>query len=560
MRISPKPLDPATVLRLAEQIAQKVPTPLSRWTQRIIKHAPIISAGIIFLLGCSLLMGALLPGLDEHYWIEDWLDVSVKDFSYFVESIIGMLMIILSRSLVRRLDSAYVVAVGLLAFVALLNIFKGNVGDVLIFGACAVVLALAHAQFYRKGALLSEIRTLRWQILVGCIVLAIITLVLLVHGRANIAANGWWRISFSADFPRTIRALTATATVTLVIAFASLLSYARRPLRLPAAEELDTASSIANGSVVATSQMVRLGDKEIMLSEEKNAFGMYGATRTSLVVLGDPVGQDDEATELIWELYDAARERGLTPVFYQTTAQFLPVYIDLGLTAFKLGEAAVVPLSTFDLSEKRFTELRYLHRKGGRLGLTFEVIPASGVHAILPELQRISDAWLQSKTTREKRFALGYFDEKYLTQFRLGIVRCDGVMVGFANIMEGGGYECAIDLMRYLPDTPNGLMDYFFVELMLWAKGNGYQTFNLGLAPLAGLENKQTTLWHLVGSLLYRHGEHFYNFRGLRKFKEKFLPLWEPRYLITRGSVRLPVVLSDIGSLVSGGFRGMWMK
>ena len=162
MRISPKPLDPATVLRLAEQIAQKVPTPLSRWTQRIIKHAPIISAGIIFLLGCSLLMGALLPGLDEHYWIEDWLDFSVKDFSYFVESIIGMLMIILSRSLVRRLDSAYVVAVGLLAFVALLNIFKGNVGDVLIFGACAVVLALAHAQFYRKGALLSEIRTLRW--------------------------------------------------------------------------------------------------------------------------------------------------------------------------------------------------------------------------------------------------------------------------------------------------------------------------------------------------------------------------------------------------------------
>ena len=80
--------------------------------------------------------------------------------------------------------------------------------------------------------------------------------------------------------------------------------------------------------------------------------------------------------------------------------------------------------------------------------------------------------------------------------------------------------------------------------------------FNLGIAPLAGLETHPlASVWFRLGNLLYRHGEHFYNFSGLRQFKEKFDPVWESRYLACPGAFSLPFVLRDIAALTSGKTR-----
>ena len=52
------------------------------------------------------------------------------------------------------------------------------------------------------------------------------------------------------------------------------------------------------------------------------------------------------------------------------------------------------------------------------------LILCEDVGAILPSLRVISDAWLASKATREKRFSLGRFDERYLSHFPIALVRC----------------------------------------------------------------------------------------------------------------------------------------
>lgn len=78
------------------------------------------------------------------------------------------------------------------------------------------------------------------------------------------------------------------------------------------------------------------------------------------------------------------------------------------------------------------------------------------------------------------------------------------------------------------------------------------------MAPLAGLEGGALApLWSQVGSWLYRHGEHFYKYRGLRQYKEKFDPTWEPRYLASPGGVALPRLLMQLTSLISGGLAGV---
>ena len=134
--------------------------------------------------------------------------------------------------------------------------------------------------------------------------------------------------------------------------------------------------------------------------------------------------------------------------------------------------------------------------------------------------------------------------------------------MAFANVWSGGQKdELSVDLMRYLPEAPSGIMEYLFIKLMLWGKQEGYCWFNLGMAPLSGLENRAlASTWNRLGALIYRFGEHFYNFQGLRHYKDKFLPVWEPKYLASPGGLSLPLIFADISSLISGSLKGVITK
>jgi phosphatidylglycerol lysyltransferase len=186
------------------------------------------------------------------------------------------------------------------------------------------------------------------------------------------------------------------------------------------------------------------------------------------------------------------------------------------------------------------------------------MIPAGSIGPLLERLRSVSDAWLETRNTREKGFSLGFFDETYLKQFPLAVVYFAGEIVAFANVWQGAGKEeLSVDLMRFTPDLPPVMMDYLFVELMLWGQKEGYRWFNLGVCPLSGLENRRLApASRRVGAVIYRHGENFYNFQGLRAYKEKFEPEWTPVYLACPGGLVLPRVAANIVALVSGGLKG----
>jgi phosphatidylglycerol lysyltransferase len=88
---------------------------------------------------------------------------------------------------------------------------------------------------------------------------------------------------------------------------------------------------------------------------------------------------------------------------------------------------------------------------------------------------------------------------------------------------------------------------------MLWAKAQGYNWFNLGMAPLSGLDHHPLApVWTKIGRFIFMHGENFYNFEGLRFFKEKYRPNWHPTYLACTGNLSLPRALIDCASLIRG--------
>jgi phosphatidylglycerol lysyltransferase len=139
------------------------------------------------------------------------------------------------------------------------------------------------------------------------------------------------------------------------------------------------------------------------------------------------------------------------------------------------------------------------------------------------------------------------------------VAEVEGKVVAFANLWPGADREqLSVDLMRFGPGTPKNInmMDVVFSHLMLWGKADGYRWFNLGMAPLSGLEASAVSpLRTKLGSFVFRHGGAFYNFEGLRQYKGKFDPVWEPRYLAYPGGLALPRILADVTALVAGGYR-----
>ena len=190
------------------------------------------------------------------------------------------------------------------------------------------------------------------------------------------------------------------------------------------------------------------------------------------------------------------------------------------------------------------------------------MIQAATAAAHLDELKNISDAWLTEKSTREKGFSLGFFQADYISRCPLALVIRNERIEAFANLWTGAQLEeLSLDLMRYLPEAAEGVMEFLFICMMLWGKAQGYRWFNLGMAPLSGLENRALApLWNRLGAFVFRHGEHFYNFQGLRQYKEKFDPQWRPKYLASPGGLAFPQIFANLATLISGGMKGTVAK
>ncbi len=149
-----------------------------------------------------------------------------------------------------------------------------------------------------------------------------------------------------------------------------------------------------------------------------------------------------------------SRSAAERPVFYQVGPQSLPLFLDMGLSALKLGEVARVDLLPSSSRARRCRTFAPPCGAPKREGLLFEIIGPDAVAAEMAELRTVSNAWLENKAGSEKGFSLGYFDETYLSHFDMAIMRKDGAIVAFANLWRGADkVELSIDLMRFLPDV-----------------------------------------------------------------------------------------------------------
>jgi phosphatidylglycerol lysyltransferase len=421
------------------------------------------------------------------------------------------------------------------------------------------ILWIGRQAFYRPSALLADRFSPAWMASLGAVLLIALWIGLLAHRHVDYSGELWWTFAFASDAPRMLRAALVTALLAGMAIVYSLMRPRSPEPALPDESQLAAAQTAIALDPRSLGQVALAGDKRLLFHQAGDAFIMYQVRGRSWIALGDPVGAAARHEELVWSFRELADRHAGWTVFYEAAGEQLPLYVDLGLAALKLGEEARVPLGDFSIEGPARAELRQAHRRAARQGTCFEVLPPSEVGGLLPQLARISDSWLADKASAEKGFSVGRFSDGYMQRFPLALVRLGEAPVAFANIWGSAGREeLSVDLMRFGADAPRGSMDYLFIELMLWGRDQGYRWFNLGMAPLAGLEQHPLApVWHRVGNFLFEHGEHFYNFEGLRRYKSKFDPAWSPRYLITPGGLALPRILLDVAMLIAGGARGL---
>jgi len=518
-----------------------------------------ILAVLTFGAGIVLLGSAAIPAVHEHVVVvRASLPLAAVESSYWLSIVTGVVLLGLGRGIDGRLRLAYRLTQPLLVIGAVLAVTKGlHYGEALFLLAIAVLLRTRKREFTQRAMSLTSLTTFTW--LGGLVAVVLAFFAIGVWSVLGDDSFDLWYFGFGEHSSRIGRGLFAAVVGVFAYLIWQFFAVRRPSLRLPDRTELERARTVylehGGGEFAHLSFM---GDKHLFWSADNHAVVAYGAVRDRLVALGSPSGPEDAIKRAILDFRRFADAQDRMPVFYEVLEPDLSIYHDLGFDLFKLGELATIRLSEFTLAGKRWEDLRQAVNRSVKENLTFELVEPPFDTVLVSELERVSDAWLADKGAHEKSFSLGHFDAEYFAWSPLALVRRSGELIAFANVLPpyGPNGTASVDLMRHVDGAPRGTMDFLFARVMQWAKDHGHETFSLGMAPLSAVgDNPYARVNERLAALAFQYGGRFYNYQGLRRYKEKFAPEWVGSYLAYPRGAWVPGLLIDIAALVAGGYR-----
>jgi phosphatidylglycerol lysyltransferase len=556
------PLVFAAALLVIYELRTGVAAPIGKLAVRL---SPRLMAALTLVAGVWLVVSGATPLTENaHAMLAAFrLPVPLIEASHFLASVAGLGLLLLARGLLHQLDAAWWGAVGLSILAAILALPKGvALNEAALLCALLGLLVISRRQFNRQSSLFAQRLEPEWLLAVAGVIAACVWVLFFAYRQVSYSHSLWWQFELDAQAPRSLRALLGVALAGMAFWSWQLMRPAAGDVNHPSQVEISRAAAIARASPKSDGCYALMGDKHFMFSASGKSFLMFGKQGRSWVSLFGPTGESREWPDLVWQFVELATAHGGRAAFYQVRPATIPLYLDCGLNVYKLGEYAYVPLADFTLQGAKRANLRSGVNRAEREGLTFEVLAPSEVGTILTELRAVSDAWLGSHKTREKGFSVGQFNEQYLQRLPLAVVRREGVVIAFANLMVTDAKdEASVDLMRFVPTAPPGTMDFLFARIMLYLQAEGYRRFGLGMSPMAGMaERRRAPRWQRLGRLLFEYGERLYGFRGLHHFKSKFEPVWEARYLAAPGGLTPMFLMADLVALIGGGFKGAIAK
>ena len=531
------------------------------------------------LMGVVNLLSAVTPSLSERtQWLREIVPFEIRASGHIFAALTGFILLTLAANLFRRKRVAWLLTIAVLIISIFSHLIKGwDYEECILAGILLIQLLLMRRVFTAQSdrpSVAQGIRVLIAALLftlaygtAGCFILdgrfevdkqpinfnlmqAFLQTLAVFFTEDNAGLEAKTR--FGSFF---IDSIYVVGTATLGYALFMLLRPVLLRRSVTEQEQKKTEIIVQEYGLSSLARLTLLDDKFYYFSPSGNSVIAYVPKGRGAIAIGDPIGPKEELTETILGFNNFCFRNDWYPAFYQTGSDNLEIYRLLGWRILQIGQAAIVDLKTFSTKGKANQNLRTAVNRFTKLGYEVKFYEPPISKELLDKLKPVSDEWLQMMKGAEKRFSVGWFNDKYLRNNAIAVIQNSSTEIAaFANLISANqAKEIAVDLMRRRADVENGVMEFLFVSLLQHYQQLGYEKFDLGLSALSGIGEKQESP-RLEKALryLYQHLNHFYNFQGLHSFKEKFHPDWEPRYLIYPSLAALPDVIVGLVRADSG--------
>jgi phosphatidylglycerol lysyltransferase len=271
------------------------------------------------------------------------------------------------------------------------------------------------------------------------------------------------------------------------------------------------------------------------------AFTLRG--RTALA-LGDPIAPPEVVQLAARDFVAYCERQDWIAGFYQVDDP--APYRALGLTLVPIGAEAVLQPANFSLAGKKRADLRYARHRCEKAGVHF--VFGAGPQVVaehLEQLEGVSGEWLESHRSPELGYSLGTLATLSDPDIVVGLAfAADGRLEAFVSWLPVPARRAwTLDLMRRRPDSTYGVIEALIVRSIEEARSQGIAELSLGMTPR--IITSQDAGRGLQGAwrAMYWGLDRFQRSRTLHRFKDKFGPCWEDRYLVVPSPSTLPEVM-----------------
>ncbi|HXS82313.1 MAG TPA: phosphatidylglycerol lysyltransferase domain-containing protein [Methylomirabilota bacterium] len=561
----------------------------------------------VAVMGIIDLLSALLSHPPERLVaLERLVPTEVLDSSRTFTLLAGSLLLVTAWGLRRGKRRAFVAALFLCALSVPVNLFKAfDVEEATVASALMFALGVSSEAFRVRSRELSFVmlrsRAL-WAVAGLLVYVAIGSWALevhfgMAHSFADAFADAFTRL-FGVGDPGEVPAHLARAqqrlltwylgslpllalTLAVTLALASLRPARHRRRHRAEAERVEQLLRDHGASSIAWFALD--DDADYFFSRNERAVIAYRFESDALLVIGDPVGPAEELGPLLVEFAEFCRRHDWPFAFFQARPERLRLYESLGWRALHIGEDPVLWTNRFTLDGAAMSQVRRAVRKAEAAGLTVVSSPAgedpfepgAGPPGFAEELRDVSDDWLRARHGGEKGFCMGRFDANRLRDVWLlaawnPAARRVEAFTTWVPIPARLGW--ALDLGRRRQDGAAGAMDLLVVRAVQAARERGDAMLSLSLSALAMVPDERacddappasTAGSERAREFLMQHLAQFYDFKGLFRWKRRFDPAFEDRYLVYPAALALPrVALALIRAQSPAGLRSYlpWVR
>ncbi len=513
-----------------------------------------LMAIVVVTCGALLLISALTPSLISRSKLITSMEAVVfLHFSRSISIAIGLMLLFTAKEVFLRVKRAYHVTMILLLLGGIFTFIKGfDIEEFVFIIAAMGIMRLSKTNFYRKSVLIKPSHLI-------AAALGVFVLMAVYMKLSHILFSSYIR---TFHYPHHIFHDVHTFVSSGAIAYGLFLIYIivwylkrDRIEKDPRYQGLDSGKLdlfLEKYKGHHLSHLVYLGDKHLYWAVQDQVLFAYIKFSDKMIILGDPIGEKSLFTEGIQEFQRFIDVYGYRAVFYEVDEENLSLYHDNGYYFFKQGEEAVVDLEEFNMEGSAHRTFRNVVNRFAKDGYVFEVLDPPFTDEFLDRLEPISAEWLGKR--KEMGFSVGWFNRDYLQKAPIAIVRNQesGGIIAFVSMTLQDPEHIGIDLMRVKKEVPNSTMDFIFIQLLIHFKEQGFKHFSFGVAPLSKVgAAPRSHRAERIAHFIYEHGQKLYSFEGLRKFKDKFDPTWEPKYLAYPQLMSLPALLIEVTMMVN---------